>query len=283
VREPCGQSAAWGDEHQVLPKATSLALLSWFAQCARVAAAITQARGRVAEVAVKACLNGGRTRGEHPAVPGTPAELAADAIAVRRAGAFAVHVHPRDPGGAQTLDAAACDAAVAAIRAAVPGVPVGLSTAEAIERDPFARAAAVRSWQRPPDFVSVNLSELGWAGIVRAALHADIGVEAGLARPADADGLARSPFVHQLVRALVEVDGGGEDARAVAQLIPDGVPQLWHGYGKRTWEVLAAGAAAGHDVRVGLEDVLVLPDGRAATSNADLVVGALALIGGRSP
>jgi uncharacterized protein (DUF849 family) len=48
--------------------------------------------------------------------------------------------------------------------------------------------------------------------------------------------------------------------------VPDGVPQLWHGYGPRTWEVVAAGAAAGHDVRVGFEDVLVVPDGRTASS-----------------
>lgn len=231
-------------------------------------------------MAVKACLNGGRTRGEHPAVPQSPIELAADAVAARRAGAFAVHVHPRDPGGAETLDSIACDAAVAAIRAAIPGVPVGLSTAQTIERDPFARAAAVKSWQRPPDFVSVNLSELGWAGIVRAALHADIAVEAGLATPADADELARSPFSHKLVRALVEVDGGVQEARAVAQLIPDGVSQLWHGYGEHTWEVIAAGAAAGHDVRIGLEDVLVLPDGRIPSGNAELVATALELIGG---
>jgi uncharacterized protein (DUF849 family) len=156
-------------------------------------------------VAVKACLNGGRTRAEHPAVPLTPGELAADAIAVRRAGAFAEHVHPRDARGAQTLDARACDAAVAAIRAAAPGMPVGLSTSETIERDPFRRAAALRTWRHPPDFVSVNLSELGWAGIVRAARHAGIGVEAGLATPADAEELARSPFAHQLVRALMAV------------------------------------------------------------------------------
>jgi uncharacterized protein (DUF849 family) len=227
----------------------------------------------------KACLNGARGRDEHPAIPLTPPELAADAIAVRRAGAFAVHVHPRDADGAQTMDAAACDAAVAAIRAAVPGLPVGLSTSEAIDRDPFARAAALTAWRRPPDFVSVNVSELGWAGIARAALHAGIGVEAGLATPADAEELARSPFAHRVVRALVEVDGGVEQARAAARLIPDGVPQLWHGYGERTWEVISAGAAAGHDVRVGLEDVLVLPGGDVAASNAELVAAAIELIG----
>jgi uncharacterized protein (DUF849 family) len=233
-------------------------------------------------MAIKACLNGARTREEHPAVPQTPEELAADAILVRRAGAFAVHVHPRDAGGAQTMDPRACDAAVAALRAAVPGLPVGLSTAEAIDRDPFARTAAVVAWRQPPDFVSVNLSELGWAGIARAALHAGIGVEAGLATPADAEALVSSPFSHQVLRALVEVAGGAEDARAVAQLVPKDVPQLWHGYGPSTWEVITAGAAAGHDVRVGLEDVLALPDGTAPAGNAELVEAAVELIGGQN-
>ncbi len=228
---------------------------------------------------VKACLNGARTRAEHTAVPLTAAELALDAVAVRRAGAFAVHVHPRDARGVQTLDAVACDASVAAIRAAVRGLPVGLSTAEGIDRDPFARAAAIKLWRTPPDFVSVNLSELGWAGIIRAALQAGIGVEAGLATPRDADELAHSPFAHRLVRALVEVDGGPDEARAIAELIPEGVPQLWHGYGERTWKIVAAGAAAGHDVRIGLEDVLVLPDGRAASNNAELVRSAIQLLG----
>jgi uncharacterized protein (DUF849 family) len=227
---------------------------------------------------VKACLNGARTREEHPAVPLTPAELGVDAAAARRAGAFAVHVHPRDARGVQTLDARACDAAVAAIRASASGLPVGLSTAETIDRDPFARAAAIARWRTPPDFVSVNLWELGWAGIVRAALHASVGVEAGLSSPRDAEELARSAFAHRVLRALVEVDGGAEEAQAIAAQVPAGLPQLWHGYGERTWQVVAAGAAAGHDVRVGFEDVLVLPDGRPASSNAELVATAVQLI-----
>ena len=108
-------------------------------------------------MAVKACLNGGHTRVEHLAVPQSPAELAADAIAVRHAGAFAVHVHPRDSDGTQTMKAVLCDAAIEAIRAAVPGQPVGLSTSEAIDPDPFSRAAAVRGWRQRPDFASVKL------------------------------------------------------------------------------------------------------------------------------
>ncbi|HWF52009.1 MAG TPA: 3-keto-5-aminohexanoate cleavage protein [Solirubrobacteraceae bacterium] len=230
----------------------------------------------ISGVRVKACLNGARSRAEHPSVPLTPHELAADAVAVRKAGAFAVHLHPRDGSGAQTMAARTCDAAVAAIRAAAPRLPIGLSTAEAIDPDPFARAAAVTAWRQRPDFVSVNLSELGWPGIMRAALHAGIGVEAGLATPADARELARGPFTHQVLRALVEVEGGADDARAIAELIPDGVPQLWHGYDERTWEVIAAATAAAIDVRVGLEDTLVLPDGSVAAGNAELVAAAMA-------
>jgi uncharacterized protein (DUF849 family) len=210
-------------------------------------------------------------------VPQTPAELAADAVAVGRAGAFAVHVHPRDASGAQTLAARPCDAAVAAIRAAAPRLPIGLSTSEAIDPDPFARAAAIRTWRQRPDFVSVNFSELGSAGIVRAATHAGIAVEAGLATAADAEALARSPFTHQVIRALVEVEGGADEARAVAALIPAEVAQLWHGYGPQTWEVILAAAEAGVDVRIGLEDTLVLPDGSVAAGNAELVAVAAEL------
>src|SRR5205823_14373501 len=101
----------------------------------------------------------------------------------------------------------------------------------------------------------------------------------GPASTADADELARTPCRHRLLGVLVEVDGDADEACAIAQLIPAGIPQLWHGYGERTWEVISAGAAAGHDVRVGLEDTLVLPDGRAASDNAELVGAAVALVG----
>ncbi len=176
------------------------------------------------------------------------------------------------------MDPKVCDAAVAAIRAAVPGLPVGLSTAAAIDPDPFARAAAMTAWRHRPDFVSVNLFELGWTGIARAALHAGIAVEAGLTVAADAEELRRSPFSHQILRALVEVDGGADDARAIAELIPAGIAQLWHGSGRRTWEVISAAGVAGADVRVGLEDTLVLPDGTSAADNAELVRAAARLI-----
>src|SRR5580658_3439472 len=64
---------------------------------------------------VKVCLNGQRGRAEHPALPVTPAELAAEAAAAVAAGAEAVHLHPRSGSGAESLLDADVGAAVAAV------------------------------------------------------------------------------------------------------------------------------------------------------------------------
>jgi uncharacterized protein (DUF849 family) len=137
------------------------------------------------------------------------------------------------------------------------------------------------TWRVRPDFVSVNVSDMGWAGIVRAALDSEMAVEIGLATSADAEQFTDSPFTHRVLRVIVEVEGGADDARGLAQQVPDGISQIWHGAGPTTWEVLSAAAADGIDVRVGLEDVLVLPDGRTAPDNAALVTAALNLASSR--
>jgi uncharacterized protein (DUF849 family) len=48
--------------------------------------------------------------------------------------------------------------------------------------------------------------------------------------------------------------------------------------GAATWAVLRAAVARGRDIRVGLEDTTVLPDGRAANGNRELVEAAVALV-----
>ena len=59
---------------------------------------------------LQACLNGTRTRDEHPAVPLRADELAREAAASVAAGADALHLHPRDGDGRETMDPDACDA-----------------------------------------------------------------------------------------------------------------------------------------------------------------------------
>src|SRR5207244_897872 len=105
-------------------------------------------------VLIKACLNGSRSPDQHPAVPASPEQLAAEAQRAVAAGAGALHVHPRAADGSETLDPAACDAAVLALRHACPGVPVGLSTGAFIEPDPARRLELISAWTERPDFAS---------------------------------------------------------------------------------------------------------------------------------
>jgi uncharacterized protein (DUF849 family) len=54
--------------------------------------------------------------------------------------------------------------------------------------------------------------------------------------------------------------------------------QVHHGYGIACWAVNRRGLDRGHGIRTGLEDVTVLPDGREARDNADLVAASARLI-----
>jgi uncharacterized protein (DUF849 family) len=232
---------------------------------------------------VKACLNGRRGRAEHPAVPVTAAELAAAARGAADAGAGAVHVHPRRPDASESLGAAEVGAAVGAIRAACPGLPVGVTTGAWIAPELGRRLAAIDGWDVLPDFASVNLHEDGALDVARHLLELGVGVEAGLASVEDARTLAAAGLADRCLRVLVEVPQlEPADAVAAAAAIEDelgrlgiGAPQLHHGYGPATWAVIGAGRDHGHDVRIGLEDTIVLPDGTTARDNADLVRQAL--------
>ena len=68
-------------------------------------------------------------------------------------------------------------------------------------------------------------------------------------------------------------------AEAAAELARLGITarQVRHGYDLATWDVLRAAIADGQDIRVGLEDTTVLPDGSVAAGNADLVAAAARL------
>jgi uncharacterized protein (DUF849 family) len=236
---------------------------------------------------IKVCSNGGRSRDDHPAVPVTPDELARDARACAAAGAAALHVHPRDPEGEQTLEAEPTAAALQAVRAAVPGVPVGGTTLlDICEGDVDRRLSQVRAWTVRPDFVSLNLEEPGADDLARCLIdELGVGVEAGVFTLADVDALAESSFRDQLVRVLIEVeDTDGTAAVESAWAIDDaldavgiGAPRLHHGYEDATWAVIEAALARGRDVRIGLEDTLTMPDGSVVPDNTALVAAVAAL------
>lgn len=232
---------------------------------------------------LKAAINGAHRAGSHPGLPVTADELAANAAACVRAGAGAIHLHPRDASGRETLAAHDVDETVRAVRAAA-GVAVGVTTGAWIEPDPGRRAELVATWHEP-DMASVNLHEAGSETVMQALLHAGIGIEAAVWGVDDVDRLAASGAAHHLVRVLVEVlrpvDDPAAEARAIEQRLDRleiTAPRLHHGTGQATWVVLQQAVRLGRDIRVGLEDTFLLPDGTDAPSNAALVAAAL-LIG----
>lgn len=241
--------------------------------------------GRPTAVLIKACLNGGRRREEHAAVPLTPEDLAKDASLAVAAGAGALHVHPRLPHGTETLDPAVCAAVIRAIHETCPGVPLGLTTGAWIEGTPERRLTAVEAWSAQPDFASVNFSEADALDLCDLLFRRGVAVEAGLTSLGDARALVESGLAGRMVRVLVEPVA--EDpalavsaAAAIEKVLDEaGVapPRLHHGFGRATWAVIGAALGRGHDIRVGLEDTLDLPDGRPARDNAEIVAEAVRL------
>ena len=201
---------------------------------------------------LKACLNGDRPRGAHPALPLTPDDLARDAKAVVKAGAQALHVHPRDPSGKQTLAKVQHAAAIAALRGAVPRTPIGVTTIAQVEPDPKRRVALVRKWTEKPDFASVNWSEDGAAALATALVEMEIGIEAGIWTVDDARRFVDFGFAPHCLRALVEpVEQSTAVALATAAQIveilgPTGLPLVVHGHDRTTWSVLRWAVAHVH-------------------------------------
>jgi len=239
-------------------------------------------------VILQACLNGTRAPGKHAALPVSPEALARDAARCVAAGATALHVHPRDAQGRESLAPEVLDATLGALRAAVPGMEVSVTTGLWITGgDAAARLALVAGWRELPDSASVNVVERGWAELCRALAARGVRVEIGLWTRRDAERFAASDLASACVRALVEPqdeEGGAAIVTASAIDVVLGqagvrLPRLHHGTDRTTWTVLDAAAPAGRDLRIGLEDTLVLPDGTVASGNPELVATAAELYG----
>jgi uncharacterized protein (DUF849 family) len=237
---------------------------------------------------LQAALNGDR---DHPALPRTPAELAAEARAAVDAGARALHLHPYDSEGRETLEAEPCAAALRAVRPECPAIPVSLSTSADIEADPERRHALVAAWTELPELVTANQGEEGIVELCELLLERGIGIEAGLLSPADAEAFVASGLADRCVRAMVEPLGEEADealaeAAAIEAILAEAgveLEQVHHGDGLASWAVNRRGAARGHGIRTGLEDTSVLPDGRVASGNGELVAAAAAILAELAP
>jgi prepilin-type processing-associated H-X9-DG protein len=104
--------------------------------------------------------NGARkTKADHPAIPITPDELAAEAAHCREAGVAMIHLHVRDADNKHSLDAEAYAQATAAVRREVGDGMIIQMTTEAVGiYAPAEQMAAVRAVR--PEAASMAVREL---------------------------------------------------------------------------------------------------------------------------
>lgn len=231
---------------------------------------------------IKAALNGGRTRSEHPAIPITPQELAASAKESVAAGAGAIHFHVRGVDGRESLEPEDISRALAAVRSATSGTPTGVSTGAWILRDTKSRYETISRWKVLPDFASVNFNEDGAVPLAGLLLSLGVPIEAGLSDVKGSQVFVKSGLAPRCLRILVEALG--QEERAALKTVEDivqmldradiRIPRVLHGSDQLAWRLIDEAAARKYDTRVGLEDILTLPDGNPAPGNGALVAEA---------
>lgn len=249
-----------------------------------------------APLIVSVAPNGARkTKDDHPALPLTPDEIAATAVACRDAGAALLHLHVRDREGRHSLDTAAYRTATAAVRAAVGDSLIVQVTSEAVGRySPVEQMTMVREVH--PEAVSLALRELAPSGAEEGAYAAFLTWVRG--EGILAQHILYSPEEVPRFQALRREGVIPEERPSVLFVLgrsgktmprpPDIVPYLQALSGEAMaavhWGVCVFGAnegacaaaamALGGHVRIGFENNLYLPDGDLAPGNAALVLGA---------
>ena len=169
---------------------------------------------------------------------------------------------------------------------ACPGVPVSLSTSAAIEPETRRRLALVATWTELPDLATANQGEEGILELCELLAARGVGIEAGLLSLEDARAFVASGIAPRCARALVEpLDPNPQaavaHAEAIERALAEGgvrLQQVHHGDGIASWAVNRRAAAHGHGIRTGLEDTPILPDGRVASGNDELVAAAASLL-----
>ena len=268
---------------------------------------------RFEDPAIVVCSISGAVAGREqcPAIPYTPEEYAAEAKRAVDEGATMIHIHARTPEGVPSYEVEDFRAITEAIKGAVDDVIINYSTG-AIGVPIEKRIEYLRELR--PDVAALNMGSMNYAkysarrkdfvfkavfensfDTIIAFLEAmnelgirpehecfDSGHVANLDPLIDM-GLLSEPLQIDMVMG---VNGGirptPRNLAHMADQVPGG-PESRNNWGvigisRDQWRLVAAAAALGGNVRVGLEDNFYLPDGEMARSNGDLIARARRMV-----
>jgi 3-keto-5-aminohexanoate cleavage enzyme len=268
---------------------------------------------RFEDPAIVVCSISGAVAGREqcPAIPYTPEEYAAEAKRAVDEGATMIHIHARTPEGVPSYEVEDFRAITDAIKGAVDDVIINYSTG-AIGVPIEKRIEYLRELR--PDVAALNMSSMNYAkysqrrkefvfkavfensfdtivefltamnelGIRAEHECFDSGHVANLYPLIDM-GLLSEPLQ---IDCVMGVTGGilptPRNLAHMADQVPGG-PEGRNNWGvigisRDQWRLVAASAALGGNVRVGLEDNFYLPDGEMARSNGDLIARARRIV-----
>lgn len=243
------------------------------------------------------------TRAQNPAVPYTPAEIAAAAVAAGRAGAAVVHLHARWPDGRPSQEAAHFREIIDRIRQAGSDLVVQCSTGGAVGMPLEERLGSLVDGAEMgtlnlgtmnfgdgvfvntrPDIVRVA-HRLRERGLVPECEVYDAGMLDTLRR-LRAEGHLAQPYHVQFV---LGVPGGLSAGERNLRFLVEGLPEPAHwsvaGVGRYQLPMAELAMRLGGHARVGLEDNLFLSRGALASGSDELVSLAVELAqrAGREP
>jgi 3-keto-5-aminohexanoate cleavage enzyme len=268
---------------------------------------------RFEDPAVVVCSISGAvaSREQCPAIPYTPEEYAAEAKRAVDEGATMIHIHARTAEGVPSYEIEDFRAITEAINGAVDDVIINYSTG-AIGVPIEKRIAYLRELR--PDVAALNMSSMNYAKyserrkefVFQAVFENSFATiiefleamnELGI-RPehecfdsghvANLDPLIDMGLLSEPLQidCVMGVNGGirptPRNLAHMADQIPGG-PEGRNNWGvigisRDQWRLVAAAAALGGNVRVGLEDNFYLPDGEMARSNGDLIARARRIV-----
>ena len=249
---------------------------------------------------ITAALTGAApTKEQNPAVPYSPAEIAAEALRSWRAGAGMVHIHVRDPqSGKPAFEKKLFAEAVERIRAEsdllinlttsafnLEGPEKGRRRLMPLELKPELCSLDVgslnfrggRVFVNPPDWVELAAREMRKAGVKPELEVFDLG-HVRQAVDLVKRGLLDDPPYFQICLGVPwGIDGDLEGLLAMKNRLPENSQWSVMGVGPGQLPLTTHALLLGGHIRVGFEDNLYLSRGVKADSNARFVERAVAL------
>jgi 3-keto-5-aminohexanoate cleavage enzyme len=237
------------------------------------------------------------TRADNPALPHTPAEIAADVAACAEAGASVCHLHVREEDGSPSSRRELFEEAIEEIRQRTPIVTM-VSTGGAVWMPMEER---LRGLEAKPDLAGVETGSMNFGKDAFVTVPADarrvieragelgIGLEAEMFDVGHVVAAVRMLERGELpppLRANVVfgvpggIDATPEGLEAMLRPLPAGTHWSITAVGRHQRRLLAlALLRGGGGIRVGFEDGVYLRRGVLASSNAELVSDACELVG----